>query len=362
MSDLNYSRLPTNSDIISALLSEISKFDQPDNKSIIKTLAEQVEEIWNQSTIPIVSSKRIIKRIGELYTKYKGLKKWQGDHSSEIYDSKKKEFKNENDKILFDMCKCKCSGKCSCPYDEKIPLKEKDFIRDQRTERKMFFDKINKNETAKCEKKRLAEEKKLKALPEESKKKAVVPVRKEPRVRSSQLTPLPQKKKKLKNVANVLNARNVSYRLGTLICNAYSKDLNSRSESDIISPSFMCAEKQRARKKATEYHTQKLKQFIDSVSVFGLFFDGKKDDTFILVEDDETNHLHQRNSKQDHYTILFQPGDVYYGHITPNGSLAVDAARSICERLMKDDVNIEKLRLIGSDATAFNTGHLSGSI
>lgn len=136
--------------------------------------------------------------------------------------------------------------------------------------------------------------------------------------------------------------------------------MDMRSESNIIDPTRMFNAKKKSRQMATNHHKLQLKSVEDTAEVLALFFDGKKDETFTLVANEETDNLHQRIQKEDHYTILFQPGDRFYSHITPNGPTAVNAARSIYDSFIKDDIDIAKLNFVGSDGTNFNVGHLSG--
>lgn len=338
-SKLNYSQLPTNTNIVAAILREKSKDKNTEIKKIIKSIAREVEEIWQQTSIPIISQQRIIVNIENLYESYKKLVKWQGKAGNK-YDEKKIEFKSEHDAKLFDICSRKCLDNCHCPYDKKVPKSEKEFIRDQRTKRKLCFGKIDKVATEKDREKRSKQEKyKTKETVKKSSQ------RKEPLSRPEpiQLTPLPSKKSKLINVATVLNAKGVLYRLGTTICNALLKDMDMRSENNIIDPTRMFNAKKKSREMVTNHHKLQLKSFVETAKIFALFFDGKKDETFTLVANEETNHLHQRIQKQDHYTILFQPGDHFYSHLTPNGSAAVNAAQSIYDSLIKDEIDIAKL-------------------
>ncbi len=55
---------------------------------------------------------------------------------------------------LFDICSCKCEeGCCSCPRDKKIPEKERAFVKDQRSVRKMFIGQEDKEETTRIQQK-----------------------------------------------------------------------------------------------------------------------------------------------------------------------------------------------------------------
>lgn len=168
------------------------------------------------------------------------------------------------------------------------------------------------------------------------------------------------KKVKLVNVATVLNVKNISHRAGASVCNALLKDLNMISENDIIDPSRVQRAKQKVREMATDQHLKQLKSFIAESKIIGLFFDGKKDQTLNIIQNPETNQYHPRTESQNHYAIMIEPGNQYYTHVTPEGSTAVDTARCIYQKLIKDGIDCDKIHIVGSDGTVFNTGHLSG--
>lgn len=147
------------------------------------------------------------------------------------------------------------------------------------------------------------------------------------------------------NVGSVLNANSVSHRVGASICNAFLKDMNFRNECYIVDPSKVYRAKETSRKLAVKYHESNQKSYIDQNNVFALFFDGRKDDTFTIRKNSETKKLHPRIEKQNHYTILFQPHDLFYTHVTPKGPRSIDTAKCVFEKLVSDDINTDKLHI-----------------
>lgn len=110
--ELKSLRLPTNGDIISAILFGTTKTSAFDYKTVYKTLSEKIFDIWQQTTIPLISIQRVLYKLKVLHTQYLDLFK------SKLKPSFKQtalSFKNRNDIQLFDISLCKCSDICHCP-------------------------------------------------------------------------------------------------------------------------------------------------------------------------------------------------------------------------------------------------------
>ena len=108
---------------------------------IAKEVAEKVQAIYNKASIPCVTKKRIIAKIKEYHKKYQGLlKSNQSRKNSAAFQIKMDNFKNESNKLFdFASCKCKVIVKCKCVKEFKIPPLEREFMKYQRKDRKMFI-------------------------------------------------------------------------------------------------------------------------------------------------------------------------------------------------------------------------------
>lgn len=92
-------------------------------------------------------------RIRAYHEKYRNiLKPYESRKNVDSYKYKLLEFQNESKK-LFDIatCKCKTYDNCLCVKDRKVPLKEREFLSDQRTIRSMMIGTIDRNTTKKNE-------------------------------------------------------------------------------------------------------------------------------------------------------------------------------------------------------------------
>ena len=107
---------------------------------IAKEVAKKVQAIYNKASIPCVTKKRIIAKIIEYHKKYQGLlKSNRSRKNSAAFQIKMDNFKNESNKLFdFASCKCKVIEKCKCAKELISPL-EREFMKDQRTDRKMFI-------------------------------------------------------------------------------------------------------------------------------------------------------------------------------------------------------------------------------
>lgn len=249
-----------------------------------------------------------------------------------------------------------------CPYERKLLVKEKEFLHDQRTNRRMQFSHIGKKTTKKQQRNLKLNNKQVLTHQQETYTQS------ERRLLKRVVNDLksPPKKIKLTNTAAVLNAKGISHRAGAVLINAYMKDQNDDNneqlESDIVDPSKLYREKKKIAKKATEVQNSNVKQMIDNNDVFAVFFDGKKDSTMTSIKNNETQRNHPRIVKENHYAVVLQPGDVFYTHVTPNGNCAIDAAECIFNSLSKHGIDLTKLMFAGADGTAFNTGRWTGCL
>ncbi|CAH1099223.1 unnamed protein product [Psylliodes chrysocephalus] len=99
-------------------------------------VAQKIEEIWKSASVPTVSHQRIPALIKEYQKKRKDLlKPHQQRKDVPSYKSKIEAFIKDNQR-LFDFAACKCAEFESCSYlkPNKVLLRERPFLKDQRAE------------------------------------------------------------------------------------------------------------------------------------------------------------------------------------------------------------------------------------
>ena len=114
--------LPTYKDVLLAYMSESSKGKcHPPYAKIMNAVIDQVLSVWNSASIPALSVKRCQDMIKSHHDRYNDMKKnYSRDKDRSSFKEKLETFREFSDK-LFDIAFCKCSSKCTCPRELKIP-------------------------------------------------------------------------------------------------------------------------------------------------------------------------------------------------------------------------------------------------
>ena len=91
-----------------------------------KWVALSVSEQWKKTNIPHedCSTRNSGKRVELLITSVRNFKKGRGVDMNVQFGK------------LFDIAKCKCPGQCTCSPEDQVPPVWKQFLEDQRGERK----------------------------------------------------------------------------------------------------------------------------------------------------------------------------------------------------------------------------------
>ena len=140
---LSSSTLPSYDDVIRACqferitLLEISR-KEPAFSTICELVATSIIKITNSASIPAVSLKRVKDMINNYYQKFKiFLYNYKARTDTLLSQTKLNDFRSQS-KMLFDIAACKCLGfsACSCVSAKKVPQKGREFLLDQRTNKK----------------------------------------------------------------------------------------------------------------------------------------------------------------------------------------------------------------------------------
>lgn len=118
-----------------------------------KIVTTDIEQIWRRASLPTVEHRTILARIKTYHDKYRAiLKPYQCRKNSDNYRNKLEKFKMEA-RTLFDIATCKCSSfeTSSCDKSRKILIKEREFLLDQRGQRKMMMCSLDRETTRKNE-------------------------------------------------------------------------------------------------------------------------------------------------------------------------------------------------------------------
>ena len=364
---LKNSQLPTCADVVKAFIHEHS-INNSNIKEKCKVITNQIEEIWAKTTIPRQTHNNVLKRVKDLQQQYSSLLK---SKSSKYFDVMLKKFTDKNNQ-LFDISLCRCRNiyECICKNDSKVPQAERDFLIDQRTLREFVFDSIDFMSIARFNRKQEMREnankcKSVSTKIVESKQNTERSERisKRNKVILNENSP-PVKKLKLNNTALMLDKHNISDRAAANIVNAVVKDIADKSgqelEEAVTDRNGVRRARARTRTNISKSHLKDIHEFVDISDCVALFFDGKIDKTTNSVLNETNNRFHPRIEPEDHISIVIEPGNRYYSHITCNGKKAVDIATGIFEKLEADNFNLEKIVFVGCDGTNVNVGNKNG--
>ena len=121
-------------------------------REVAAEVAQKVETIWRKAGMPTV----LHTRVAQLFVTYHDkkylllLKSVKSRGRQENFQSKMSNLVDIARVTLFDIRACKCTNleSCSCDKSRKVPMKERNFLKDQRNDRSLFIGKLDQEETA----------------------------------------------------------------------------------------------------------------------------------------------------------------------------------------------------------------------
>lgn len=396
--------LPTYEDILLCCLDEKYKRSllfSPNNKkelgflAIADCVATQVVGIYNKATIPTVTHTRVVQLIQSYYNSYIALKKsYNRDCEKDFYKKKIEAFIQNAKSKLFDIAACKCnialtctcgtvckgnyplSVACECDKTKRIPDIELKFMYDQRTTRKMAIGSLDLQETSKLRKR---EERRAQLLSQESlttfepstpstSKGAISDCNNEKKKIKTNLPDvecdvgvlLPSSSTQMRSTLTTTSLTSdrfgVSDRATAAIATAVLHDLGiicDENTTKVIDRNKIRREKKKIRKVITEEDNQ-MKE------VNAIYFDGRKDKT--MTQQKIGSKMYRRTIKEEHVSVISEPGGKYIGHVTPKKGTGSEIADSICEHLESKGFDMSAVEAVGCDGTATNTGWRNGVI
>lgn len=197
-------------------------------EEFIKATTQRVKEIWSKTDISIIEDRSIEKKVKSVIEKYSDLMKYV----------KKQDFgdrvnKFQEMKELFDIAYCKCeqNERCHCPYENKIPSHEKEFLSDQRNNRVQILGSVDVRASRKAERK-LKRINKNNIAPIPNKKltnRSCASIVKRDNAITLNTTRIP-----LTNVAREIQRLVLSSQQASTVLNAFMKDVDVADEDNMI--------------------------------------------------------------------------------------------------------------------------------
>lgn len=376
--------LPTYADIIRHYLflrQELLNLNkqEPSLGNLCLSLINELKVLWEKSSISVVSDQQILHKIKEYHKKYRDIKKPIKKDGKLNISPKVIRFREFGEKQLFDISLCKCKDFLKCFCKIKVPINERSFLTDQRTLRKMVIGKIDIKATKilekRLERKNIADQRTKQKSKEDDDICQVTSSDRKDCPRSTNVSSndsidpqvpknveifnapsTSQMRTKLPFLAQACDRTGVSDRSAAILVNAALKDMGlitAEESSKIIDRSKIRRERVKTRKNLKKKHEEEIS------CVYGIYFDGRKDRTLIMVKEGDT--ISRKTTTEEHIVLVSEPGSVYLGHITPSSGSAQNIKRGLLEFLEKN-IDISEVQAIGCDGTAVNTGYKNGII
>jgi len=342
--DIKINQLPTYGDILKCILwCKVQKKNEngkdPSVKQIVKIITDKVIEIYERASIPIVSKVRVNELIFAYHLKYKKvIKNYKSNLESQI--TKLDAFKDRFD-VLFDFCSCKCKNFriCACLREKKITKTEKNFLMDQRNDRKMFIGGLDPARTSKTQE--LQEINRWNKTREELNNildlSATVSGS---GVSSSQSSSteiddsdefLPPKTS-MKRIMAASKSMSVMKKAKSLPCFAEACDRVGVSDrgAALLSSSLLediglvAAENEESvidrNKVRRERNSMRSKQMKIDLPIKAIYFDGKRDNTMTVLK--KNGKSYKQKITEEHIALVSEPNSEYVGHFTPEAGTA----------------------------------------
>ena len=113
------------------------------NKDVAPHLAQILIDHWNHASIPPQSLKNVKRKLLRFMEE-------ASESSKRCMDAVKSKTFEDSLNSLFDIAACQCRefATCQCTKEMKVPSREREFLTDQRTVRRMQIGRVDKEVTA----------------------------------------------------------------------------------------------------------------------------------------------------------------------------------------------------------------------
>ena len=358
---------------------------EPTIADVSEIVANDIEALWKKASIPTVTHTRVLQLIRCYHDKYTALLKYPINKRNQNYKVKTEVFRKDSKK-LFDIASCKCTllSSCSCGKPFRIPVQEHEFLTDQRGPRTMIIGGVDVVETRMLKKRekrkvrgegyKASQQKKLSELQgvevnaEEMISSASdqedvplqAPVYSDEGVLLDALGPQPASRNKynlgrmnvaLPTVARICDQYGISDRSAAAVASAVLQDIGIITADE----KSMIIDKNKIRRARTSCRNkQRVEGCLRSSKIEGLYFDARKDKTFIQYK--VSTKYYRRIVVEEHISLIQEPGSKYVGHVVPATGSAANIMKSMLDFFEESDIDLSSLMAVGCDGTAVNTG------
>jgi len=139
--------LPTYSDVMKTYLlrkhelKSVSDIKEPSFTAVANSVISQIENLWQKSSIPIISHQKVMEKLKPYNDKHRSLlRPYKGRQHNAKYKGKVEDFRAHSLLQLFDIAAlCLDTANCTCKKERSVPAAERNFLEDQRHGRTMMI-------------------------------------------------------------------------------------------------------------------------------------------------------------------------------------------------------------------------------
>lgn len=380
--------LPTHDDMMKHYLCVRNELKTTQNGKdpSVKDVAEQVtsdlKALWARASIPCISDKKILEKVRAYHDKYRSiLKPYKERKTNAKYAAKLEMFAEEARSKLFDISACKCSDwmKCRCSKKKKVPIDEREFLLDQRNQRKMMIGSVDVAKTA--HNMRRENRKNKEVLQKLKKSTQSTSTAESAAVDDSVITDITsseydssdsdvglsstkgasdakgsavRNRNAYPSLALECDRHGVSDRAAAAVASAVLKDIGAVKKEDMSG----VIDRSKIRR---ERHKMRQSLLMDrELQLTSLYFDGRKDKT--LIQEKKGAKYYKRTVTEEHITLVTEPGSAYVTHVCTESGDAESISNAILNALKSSRFDLSHLIAIGCDGTNVNTGVNNGVI
>lgn len=143
----------------------------------------------------------------------------------------------------------------------------------------------------------------------------------------------------LPNLVMAIDRTGISTRQAAIIANAVLQDVGMITAEDTT----MVIDRHKIIREQQLFHRHILDKTENNstVNIKGLYFDGRKDLTLSMEK--KNDKYYRREIREEHVTLLEEPGEKYIGHVTPESGCSKDLCTAIHDYLIKSDFDITNI-------------------
>lgn len=363
-SELNGNKLPTHLDVIRCYYFEREKIEPRSFNRISNIVVKKLEDLWSEMGIPTVSSRRISVLLKSNIDQLEKLKKnYIRDKCKTFYKKKICSFYATKAK-LFDIASCKCGESCTCKI--KLPKSVRVFLYDQRSKRQMKKSAVPISDVEVPSETFLKDDITIDDAMDYGERSEQYNEDEENYINEDTENVWNPYWKKFTDqtrvncptFSKVCDRYGISYRSASLLASSLLHDI-SKFVPQVNGLVFDKSKIYRERTKLRD--NLRKEQRKPTTSVNAVYFDGRRDETK-TIDAAQNGSLLKRIKREEHTSLVQEPGSKYLGHVASSSSDAKTLANDIFTFFIDNAIDVRNINCLGCDGCPTNTGRLAGIV